>query len=137
MKYLALGIALLLATGIAQADGKVYSLDSTVRIVIDCTLPLEREDGTTMTTAEIAMVEMFDRQNMAMIPVQVDAQLNCPFSLDLTTLALGQHYIQMKAIDTDGRISKLSVDDARGTGIIPFVLRSGSPPSATTGLTVQ
>ena len=135
MKYLAL--ALLLVTGLAQAAGTVYYTDQTVTKNVNCTLPLTREDGTPLATGDIALIQMYDRADMTSPAVQIDEQLACPFTVDFTTMTLGQHYIQMTATDQQGRVSQLSVDDARGQGVLPFELRSGSLPVSPTGLSFQ
>lgn len=117
-------VASFFITGAAMAEGDVYT--GTTKTV-NCDDATQRSDGTALAASEIDKVEIYVRTAPQASPEHTMIMTGgCKaMTLNLTTLAEGQKYMDGSTFDTAGRVSVLSVPQ------VPFVyqLSNPNPPS--------
>jgi hypothetical protein len=129
-----LGILLLLP-GLVLAEGQIVNPNITPTWTVTCEYPTEREDNTQLLRNEIAKVEFYVSTDKTDWRPAGENASACRQVYNLTDIADGQYYYTTIAVDTDGRMSLMSIDapSVGESGYTALVVKRPSLPKPPTG----
>lgn len=121
--YFLVWAVILLYVAELRAEGPVIDPAITPSKTLACDMPVTRADGSPLAIGDVAEIRFY-RSGDGITWAHDETTADCRLRLDLSAMAMGQHYYAATAVDADDRESVRS-------NVVPFVLRRQPPGSPT------